>query len=492
MAIAAGSGCSLALRSNGTVVAWGDSCITDVPPDLTDVIRIAVGGLNCLALRRDGTVVAWGAETIVNQVPENLTDVTAIACTGSAAIAVRLDGTVVAWGADGGLGGSNDTLGVTNLPPDLGDIVEVSAWSQSAIARRRDGSFVGWGENYLYQTVLPPFHTDVVSLGTGGGGSGHLFVDRSGSMVGTGFYHGVRPPALSNVVFVAQGGDASGGAYDYLALLGDGRVVAWGDNLQGQSTVPEGLSNVVAVSAGKAHSVALRADGRVIAWGDNTFGQTNVPPGLEGVKSISAGGHSTIALRSNGTMVAWGNPIANQPALSDVKEVSVGAGFALALRNNGRVVAWGQNNSAGQTNVPANLSNVVAIAAGWFQCVALKDDGKVVVWGANAPERGGPYQAVAATLKNVVAISTSGNLSYALVLDPKLSTIRRDGSNVVLGFRSFLGQAYQIQYSTDLTPNNWFNLPGGNVTGTGANLEVTDSTVIPGQPQRFYRLVEVN
>src|SRR6185503_2662284 len=56
-----------------------------------------------------------------------------------------------------------------------------------------------------------------------------------------------------------------------------GTVVAWGDNNFGQSNVPAGLSNVVAVAAGYAHSLALKQDGTVLAWGHSAYGQTNVP-----------------------------------------------------------------------------------------------------------------------------------------------------------------------------------------------------------------------
>jgi alpha-tubulin suppressor-like RCC1 family protein len=65
-------------------------------------------------------------------------------------------------------------------------------------------------------------------------------------------------------------------------------VVAWGDNSAGQTNVPAGLSNVVAVAAGGFHSLALKNDGSVVAWGDNTAGQTSVPVGLTNVVAISA------------------------------------------------------------------------------------------------------------------------------------------------------------------------------------------------------------
>ena len=69
------------------------------------------------------------------------------------------------------------------------------------------------------------------------------------------------------------------GVYHSLALKTDGTVVAWGDNDNGECTVPAGLSGVVAVAAGDAHSLALKSDGTVVAWGSNAYGQRNVPGG---------------------------------------------------------------------------------------------------------------------------------------------------------------------------------------------------------------------
>jgi hypothetical protein len=53
---------SLALKADGTVVAWGlnDFDQTSVPAGLTDVVQVAAGEYHSLALKADGTVVAWG------------------------------------------------------------------------------------------------------------------------------------------------------------------------------------------------------------------------------------------------------------------------------------------------------------------------------------------------------------------------------------------------------------------------------------------------
>jgi alpha-tubulin suppressor-like RCC1 family protein len=85
-----------------------------------------------------------------------------------------------------------------------------------------------------------------------------------------------------------------------------GTVVAWGDNLGGQTDVPAGLTDVVAVAAGGAHTVALKADGTVVAWGYNDFGQTSGGADLSDVVAIAAGAYHTVALKADGTVRAWG------------------------------------------------------------------------------------------------------------------------------------------------------------------------------------------
>ena len=131
---------------------------------------------------------------------------------------------------------------------------------------------------------------------------------------------------------------AAGGSHT-VALKGDGTVVAWGDNSLGQTTVPTGLSGVVAISAKYYQTVALKIDGSVVAWGANIYGQTTVPSGLSDIVAIAAGGYHTMALKGDGTVTVWGR------------------------------------NDSGQCNVPSGLTGVAAIAAGSIHSVALVGDG---------------------------------------------------------------------------------------------------------------------
>ena len=62
VAVAGGAWHSLALKSDGTVVAWGDneSGQTNVPQGLSNVMAIAAGNFHSVALKNDGRVVSWG------------------------------------------------------------------------------------------------------------------------------------------------------------------------------------------------------------------------------------------------------------------------------------------------------------------------------------------------------------------------------------------------------------------------------------------------
>ena len=225
------------------------------------------------------------------------------------------------------------------------------------------------------------------------------------------------PDGLSDVVAI----DA--GYYHNLALRSDGTVVAWGQNTSGQTDVPYWLSNVTAISAGYQHSLALQADGTVVAWGNDCCAQGRVPDGLGDVIAIAAGGYHNLALRSDGTVVGWGENFygqSNAPAgLSDVIAISAGNTHSLALKSDGTVVAWGWD-KYGQTDVPAGLSDVVAISAGYLHSLALKSDGTVVAWGWN--EYG--QTNVPAGLSGVIDIATGDYHSLAL---------RNDGTVVAWG-----------------------------------------------------------
>src|SRR6266852_3849015 len=79
----------------GTVVSWGGLMMPNVQPG-TRYQGIAAGASHSLALKPDGTVLAWGDNFYEEStVPASLTGVVAIAAGGNHSLAIEADGTVV-------------------------------------------------------------------------------------------------------------------------------------------------------------------------------------------------------------------------------------------------------------------------------------------------------------------------------------------------------------------------------------------------------------
>ncbi|HEV7938442.1 MAG TPA: hypothetical protein VGP18_10525 [Solirubrobacteraceae bacterium] len=284
-AIAAGAQHSLALLSNGTVMAWGanesgqlgdgsmsgpDHCYTEQEPTqcstspvpvsgLSEVTAIASGQNYNLALLRNGTVMAWGSNgwgelgdgtsNWGDDVPApvtGLSGVTAIAAGGGSSLALLSNGTVMAWGANefGQLG--DGTLTQSDVPVAVNGLSGVGAIAigGASLALRDDGTVMAWGSNISGQ----------LGDGTQTGPTECFPLNFcSPTPVPVSELNGARTIAAGNA--------------HNLALLGDEEVMAWGENWDGQlgtgSTVSTdtpvpvpGLVNVSEIAAGEDRSFA--------------------------------------------------------------------------------------------------------------------------------------------------------------------------------------------------------------------------------------------
>ena len=88
----------------------------------------------------------------------------------------------------------------------------------------------------------------------------------------------------------------------------DNMLIIWGDNLNGQSTLPWGFGPVAGMAGGGSlssggHTLVLKNETTVVAFGANYYSQTNVPTNLSNVVAVVAGGDQSAALKSDGTVV---------------------------------------------------------------------------------------------------------------------------------------------------------------------------------------------
>jgi alpha-tubulin suppressor-like RCC1 family protein len=177
-AVAAGSRHSLALKSDGTVWAWGSDFFgqlgdgADGPNQdkyypaqiagLTGVVAIACGEDHSLALKSDGTVWAWGYN-FSGQLGDNNTQnrkrpfmisslhaVTAISAMADNSMVLEADGTVWTWGDNfwGQLG--DGSLQDRHFPGEalgLSPAISVSVGKKHSLAAKADGTVWAWGSN---------------------------------------------------------------------------------------------------------------------------------------------------------------------------------------------------------------------------------------------------------------------------------------------------------------------------------------------------------
>jgi alpha-tubulin suppressor-like RCC1 family protein len=229
-------------------------------PVAQGVVAVAAGAEHSLALKSDGTLLAWGHGSegslgIVNPgghkyVP-SVVPVSGVVAIGAAvhrSYAVTSGGNVLMFGS-GYLG---DGYGIQNKyePTQVSgvtDAADVAVGSSHVLVLKADKTVVAWGENHHGQ------------LGDG---------------TTTAHYSPQPVPGLTDIVQIAAGNVHS------VALNSSGQVYAWGYNdwgAVGDGTTVNKLSPVLLtslsgltitkISAGWRHTLALASNGTVRGWG---------------------------------------------------------------------------------------------------------------------------------------------------------------------------------------------------------------------------------
>lgn len=367
-AIAAGTGHSLVLKTDGSVWAWGENgkgqlgigttndARTPYTTQISNVVAIAAGGSHSLALKSDGTVWAWGANdggqlgsgTLADAVSPVqvkgffLVRAVAIAAGENHSLAADGNGEVWAWGKNtyGQLGDSSITDRTAPVKvKQLNNVMQVAAGANHSLALKNDGSVWAWGDRRHLQL-----------------GDGAVL---SSSLTPTRVLEGLPTTPqtfLSDVKAIIAGGDHNS------ALTNSNQVWGWGSDKFAESSgngsglgavgpdgtavlfpqIMQGITGkVIAITAGANHSLALTDDGRLWAWGHNDQGQlgdsTFADPfgvfpvkNLKGAKAIAAGGGHSIALvvsslKVDPTTLSFGNVQVNNSATLTVTVSDDGA-----------------------------------------------------------------------------------------------------------------------------------------------------------------------
>ena len=287
----------------------------------------------------------------------------------------------------------------------------------------------------------------------------------------------VQVGSLTNIIAIAAGGNHA------LALRSDGTVWAWGSNNgileYGQlgngtttnSSVPvqvKGaggtgfLTNIIAIAAGREHSVALKADGTVWNWGSDEYGT------LGDDSNYGAGFYSTTPVQMDNTGYWW-------PLPSD-KVVAIAASQNITLVKASSTAAWGFINFYGDApdcqaanacapTAPYPTSswgnNIVAFSAGITHTLVLFSDGTLGACGDNAygqlgdgtntgsgSNSGAPTLVSGLTLNYITGIAGTGNKSVQM---------NADGSVCNCG-RNTLGQLGDNSTADKNTPVKVLNL----------------------------------
>ncbi len=359
----------------------------------TTYLGVAPGGGHTVAIKSDGTLLAWGLNrngqigdgTSIDKSIPTMVGVTT-AATGSIVSAgefhtLALSGcatagcTLSAWGSNdsGRLG--DGTAVEKRSPTKLTGTswTDVSAGGAHTLAIKKDsasgGTLWAWGRNDKGQ----------LGLGTGS--------------TATNYDTKTSPTAVMATIKTWTA--VSAGSLHSLAVYGGGLLTAWGANNRGQlgvnnsaadvsyvAPISTGTFKVASIAAGGDHSLAIFNNGSLWSWGANGFGQV---------------GNGTIvdvfAPAQIGTDLNWESVSAGGGHNDAGNDQPTNGGHSLAIKNDGTLWAWGSNTygqlGTGTTDDATTPTQVGTdrdwkrVSAGKLHSFGWKADGSLWMWGNN-------------------------------------------------------------------------------------------------------------
>jgi len=435
--ISAGYDHTTMIKSDGTV--WsvgynyygqlGDGTVTErhLPvqtKNITGVVEISAVSYHTIMLKEDGTV--WGVgynaygqlgdgtttnSSLPIQVKSTFNDIVKVAYGEKHLVMLKEDGTVWSVG-ENGYGQLGDGTIVDKIIPvqvyGMSDVVDISAGDSHTLMLKSDGTIWGVGLNasgqlgdgtttnrytpvkmYGIETAVSisagGFHTlvlkeDGTAWSVGYGGNGQLGI-------------GIITNKTAPVQMIGGSGvtDISADKYNSFMVKSDGTVWGVGSNTGAQlgtggiSGTPvltpvqmQGISDVVAISAGSVHTTMLKSDGTVWGVGDNSQGQL---------------GDGTVALRYL--------PVQMQ-GISNIVDISTGSMHTVMLKNDGTVWGVGDNNYSqlgnnsgyGDARLPTKflgIENAKSISGDAYATAISTVNGNVYISNASSPANNGVY-----------------------------------------------------------------------------------------------------
>lgn len=270
--IAAGYEHSVALKSDGTVVATGknEAGECDVS-DWNAIVSIYADEDLTIGVQSSGSLFAAGmnSESICELSKTfNMDEIASLTCANGGIVGVKRDGTVI------DLGGLPD--GTADIVAGWSNIIEVSISNTHIVGLKSDGTVVATGLNKQGQCDVNTWQ-DIIHITTGIGHTVGLRND--GTVISTILnqrgkpinikLEGIMDIAASDLIISAIKTDGTAEMMKRDSIIGDYKD--WST----PKMIP-GWDNMVDISCNSNHIIGLKSDGTVVAIGENDYEQCDI------------------------------------------------------------------------------------------------------------------------------------------------------------------------------------------------------------------------